>query len=227
MPTRNGQVPWAARSASHAGSPPVQTWVRFGKPCLSRNGVLVALTPCHSARQSVVTGPPPGTSGSLKVPASASGCTTAKVEKLVTPLVLTVCRAVLTVVGSGVYPAPTHGPLAPQLPVSVHTAPPTIQVPVLKRPITRGASLGGPGGVPVRRGRGGGVVGRERVGWGRKSPGRPGGGGRKRGRNRGAPPGRSARGGTSAPPPPAVAPRIERPAVTREETTLEVKATVT
>src|SRR5262249_58158750 len=91
--------------------------VGWGKPCLARNGVLVALTPCHSARQSVVTGPPPGTSGSLKVPASASGCTTAKVEKLVTPLVVAVCRAVFTVVGSGVVPAPTQGTVRLQLPV--------------------------------------------------------------------------------------------------------------
>ena len=80
----------------------MHAWVRLGKPALSRKGVLVALATCHSARQSVATLPPPGTSGRWKPPASAAGCTTAKVEKLVTPLVLTVCSVVSTLEGSGV-----------------------------------------------------------------------------------------------------------------------------
>src|SRR5215813_12816282 len=49
----------------------------------------------------------------------------------------------------------------------------------------------------------------------------------KKGRNPGVPTELSAPGGTSASPATAVDPRIERPAVTREDTTLDVKATVT
>src|SRR4029450_11906066 len=148
-PTRYEQTPSTVRSESHAGSPSVHTCIRLVNPYLSRNGVYVPLTPGHSARQSVATLPPPGIRGAWKPAASAAGCSIPRVENPVTPLVVAVWRAVFTVVGSGVYPAPTQGPSAPQLSFSEHMAPPTMQVPVLKRAITSAASSEEPGLMPA------------------------------------------------------------------------------
>src|SRR5262249_35356718 len=99
-----------------------------------------------------------------------------------------------------------------------------MHVPVWKRPMTRAASWDEPGVMPAIASS---VGGDEIVTSALNTLGTPRCRGPKNGRNQGVPTDLGARGGTAASPATAVDPRIERPAVTREDTTFEVKATVT
>src|SRR5262245_8495102 len=218
----NVHVPFAVRSASQFGSPSVHVWFELGR-LWRRNGTFVAFTGSHSAWQSVRPLPPPGTSGTTGPPAITFGCMTAHVEKLVVGAVAT-WFVVSTVVGSGVYVAPLHGPFAPQSPFSEQGAELTAHAPGTNFASTSAASFADPAGMPARRSS---ASVYESDTSAVKMPGTWRCSVAKKGSTPGVPTVMKGPGGTSRSAAIDVVPRIERPAVSRVWTVLDECTTTT
>src|SRR5207244_2729916 len=125
---------------------------------------------------------------------------------------------------NGVQLVPVHGPLAPQSPFSEHAAPPTVHVPRLNEAMTSALSAAEPGVMPAAASS---LVVYAIVRSALNTPASIRWSVTKNGRTPAVPTVIAGPGGTSASAAPGVAPRIERPAVTRVATAFVTKSTTT